>query len=185
MPCWWPRRPYSLPDEQELAQHIIRIDQAADLPIILYNYPGRTGVEMGTECLDLIADRSNIVAIKESSGDVNRIHQLTLNYPQIQLSAGAEDQVLEFFVWGAQSWVLRLCQYFPESLRCLLSGLRRGKRLCQRPAIYGGLDAGDGIPGAKRQICAMRKARRPIAGLDARPGTPAYAGPWMMTWRPR
>jgi len=107
--------PYSLPSEVELAQHIIRIDDAADLAIILYNYPGRTGVEMGTEFLDLVADRKNIVAIKESSGDVNRIHELSLNYPQIQLSAGAEDQVLEFFAWGAQSWVCACANIFPKA----------------------------------------------------------------------
>jgi 4-hydroxy-tetrahydrodipicolinate synthase len=107
--------PYSLPSEEELAQHIIRIDEAADLAIILYNYPGRTGVQMGAEFLDLIADRENVVAIKESSGDVNRIHELTLNYPQVQLSAGAEDQVLEFFAWGAQSWVCACANIFPEA----------------------------------------------------------------------
>ena len=107
--------PYSLPSQAELAEHIIRIDEAADLAIILYNYPGRTGVEMGTEFLDLVADRKNVVAIKESSGDVNRIHELTLNYPQIQLSAGAEDQVLEFFAWGAQSWVCACANIFPKA----------------------------------------------------------------------
>lgn len=107
--------PYSLPNEKELAEHIIRIDEAADLAIILYNYPGRTGVEMGSEFLDLIADRENVIAIKESSGDINRIHQLTLDYPQLQLSAGAEDQVLEFFVWGAQSWVCACANIFPQA----------------------------------------------------------------------
>ena len=107
--------PYSLPDEAELAAHVIRIDEAADLPIILYNYPGRTGVEMGTSFMDQVADRKNIVAIKESSGDVNRIHQLTLDYPQVQLSAGAEDQVLEFFAWGAQSWVCACANIFPKA----------------------------------------------------------------------
>ena len=107
--------PYSLPDENELAAHVIRIDEAADLPIILYNYPGRTGVEMGTSFMDQVADRKNIVAIKESSGDVNRIHQLTLDYPQVQLSAGAEDQVLEFFSWGAQSWVCACANIFPKA----------------------------------------------------------------------
>ena len=107
--------PYSLPDELELAAHVIRIDEAADLPIILYNYPGRTGVEMGTSFMDAVADRKNIVAIKESSGDVNRIHQLTLDYPQVQLSAGAEDQVLEFFSWGAQSWVCACANIFPKA----------------------------------------------------------------------
>lgn len=107
--------PYSLPDELELAAHVIRIDEAADLPIILYNYPGRTGVEMGSTFMDAVADRKNIVAIKESSGDVNRIHQLTLDYPQVQLSAGAEDQVLEFFSWGTQSWVCACANIFPQA----------------------------------------------------------------------
>ena len=107
--------PYSLPDESELAAHVVRIDEAADLPIILYNYPGRTGVEMGTSFMDQVADRKNIVAIKESSGDVNRIHQLTIDYPQVQLSAGAEDQVLEFFAWGAQSWVCACANIFPKA----------------------------------------------------------------------
>lgn len=106
--------PYSLPSEEELAAHCIRIDEAADLPIILYNYPGRTGVEMGETFLDLVADRPNFVAIKESSGDVNRIHTLALKYPQMQLSAGAEDQVVEFFVWGARSWVCASANMFPK-----------------------------------------------------------------------
>lgn len=106
--------PYSLPSEEELAAHCIRIDEAADLPIILYNYPGRTGVEMGAAFLDLVADRPNFAAIKESSGDVNRIHTLSLQYPQMQLSAGAEDQVLEFFVWGARSWVCASANMFPK-----------------------------------------------------------------------
>ena len=107
--------PYSLPDESELAAHVIRIDEAADLPIILYNYPGRTGVEMGTSFMDQVADRPNIAAIKESSGDLSRIHQLALDYPQVQLSAGAEDQVLEFFSWGAQSWVCACANIFPKA----------------------------------------------------------------------
>lgn len=106
--------PYSLPSEEELAAHCIRIDETADLPIILYNYPGRTGVEMGETFLDLVADRPNFAAIKESSGDVNRIHTLSLQYPQMQLSAGAEDQVLEFFVWGARSWVCASANMFPK-----------------------------------------------------------------------
>lgn len=106
--------PYSLPSEEELAAHCIRIDEAADLPIILYNYPGRTGVEMGEMFLDLVADRPNFAAIKESSGDVNRIHTLALKYPQMQLSAGAEDQVVEFFVWGARSWVCASANMFPK-----------------------------------------------------------------------
>lgn len=107
--------PYSLPTAQELAAHCQRIDEAAGLPILLYNYPGRTGVEMDDDFLEACNDIANVCAIKESSGDVNRIHHLIQNYTRLQVSAGAEDQVLEFFVWGARSWVSACANVFPEA----------------------------------------------------------------------
>jgi 4-hydroxy-tetrahydrodipicolinate synthase len=72
---------------------------------MLYNYPGRTVVNMGEEYLRLVSASKNFCAIKESSGDINRLHLLANDYPNIQLSCGADDQALEFFVWGARSWV--------------------------------------------------------------------------------
>lgn len=105
--------PYSLPSEKELVAHCLKIDRIADLPIILYNYPGRTGINMGETFLERVAQSKNVVAIKESSGDIDRIHLLAREYPQLQLSAGAEDQVLEFFAWGATSWVSVVANFFP------------------------------------------------------------------------
>lgn len=97
--------PYSLPTQRELAQHILTVDRAANLPIMLYNYPDRMGINMEAECLDQIAGSSNVCAIKESSGDINRAHLLACDYPHIQMSCGMDDQALEFFAWGARSWV--------------------------------------------------------------------------------
>lgn len=97
--------PYSLPTENELAAHCIMIDEVADLPIMLYNYPGRTGVHMGVDFLNLVSKKSNFQCIKEASGDIDRLHLLVNKYSNIELSCGAEDQALEFFVWGATSWV--------------------------------------------------------------------------------
>ena len=97
--------PYSLPTEKELALHVLRIERAAGLPIMLYNYPGRTGVEMGEEFLSRVSQNANIQAIKETSGDINRVHLIAREFPQLQLVCGADDQVLEFFVWGSTGWV--------------------------------------------------------------------------------
>ncbi len=111
--------PYGLPDQGELAEHCLAIERAAGLPILLYNYPARTGVSMEREFLDRVADQANFCAIKESSGDFGRIQMLANDYPQLQLSAGAEDLVLEFFAWGARSWVSVLANFFPrEAVRC-------------------------------------------------------------------
>ncbi|HCV21795.1 MAG TPA: dihydrodipicolinate synthase family protein [Gammaproteobacteria bacterium] len=107
--------PYVLPTESENAAHALAIDQAAGLPIMLYNYPGRTGVNMGEEYLRLVSASKNFCAIKESSGDINRLHLLANDYPNIQLSCGADDQALEFFVWGARSWVCAGGNFAPEA----------------------------------------------------------------------
>ncbi|QXI25618.1 dihydrodipicolinate synthase family protein [Pseudomonas vanderleydeniana] len=97
--------PYVLPTQEEIALHVKAVDAVADLPIMLYNYPGRMSVSMGEAFFDAVADVKNIVAIKESSGDMNQLHRLAIKRPHIGLSCGWDDQALEFFAWGARSWV--------------------------------------------------------------------------------
>lgn len=98
--------PYSTPDQKELAAHALHVDRAAGgLPIILYNYPARSGAEFGSEFLHRVSRSSSFIAIKESSGQLDRIHTIAREFPHLQLSCGADDQALEFFVWGARSWI--------------------------------------------------------------------------------
>jgi len=106
--------PYSVPTEQENALNALAIDRAADLPIMLYNYPGRMGINMGEEFLDRVGRSRNFCAIKESSGDINRVHLLARDYPHILLSCGMDDQALEFFAWGARSWVCGGSNFLPK-----------------------------------------------------------------------
>ncbi len=106
--------PYVLPAPNELVQHVRAIDRTAGLPIILYNYPARSGTAMNDDFLDDAINIENVIAIKESSGDITRIHQLASRYPQLQLSAGAEDLVLDFFAWGARSWVSVIANFMPR-----------------------------------------------------------------------
>ena len=109
--------PYSLPSEDELAHHVLKIAEITNLPIMLYNYPGRTGVEMGETFLDIVASNPLIAAVKESSGDYSRLPLLSQNYPSIELAVGGEEQVLEFAAWGAKSWVCATANFFP--LECV------------------------------------------------------------------
>ena len=127
--------PYSVPTERENALNALTIDKAADLPIILYNYPGRMGVHMGEEFLDRVGRSHNICAIKESSGDINRVHLLARDYPHIQMSCGMDDQALEFFAWGARSWVCAGSNFLPEEhvalyQACAVEGnFNKGRRI--------------------------------------------------------
>ncbi|MBC3375018.1 dihydrodipicolinate synthase family protein [Pseudomonas sp. SWRI92] len=106
--------PYALPTQKEIALHVKAVDRAADLPIMLYNYPGRMSVSMGEEFFDEVRDVKNIVAIKESSGDTAQMHRLACKYPHIALSCGWDDQALEFFAWGARSWVCAGSNFIPH-----------------------------------------------------------------------
>jgi len=107
--------PYALPTEAENAAHALAIDAAAGLPVMLYNYPGRMSMSMGREFFRTVTQASkNFVAIKESSGQTGQLHMLACEFPGIALSCGWDDQALEFFAWGARSWVCAGSNFIPR-----------------------------------------------------------------------
>ena len=127
--------PYAYPTGREIALHALAIDRAANLPVMLYNYPGRMSVNMDEETLDRLGRSPNFCAIKESSGDPNRLHMLARDYPHIALSCGMDDQALEFLAWGARSWVCAGSNFAPEAhialyKACALEGdFTKGRRI--------------------------------------------------------
>ncbi|SHE73658.1 4-hydroxy-tetrahydrodipicolinate synthase [Ruegeria intermedia] len=127
--------PYSVPTDRENALNALAIDKAADLPVMLYNYPHRTGTMMGAEFLDRVGRSRNFCGIKESSGDINRVHMLARDYPHIKLGCGMDDQALEFFAWGAPFWVCGGSNFLPREHvalyeACVLKGdFAKGRRI--------------------------------------------------------
>ena len=127
--------PYAVPTDLENALHALQIDRTANLPIMLYNYPGRTGTQMGEEFLDRVGRSKNFCGIKESSGDINRVHLLARDYPHIGLACGMDDQALEFFAWGARCWVCAGSNFLPKEHNalyeaCALEGnYTKGRRI--------------------------------------------------------
>ncbi len=127
--------PYAVPTDRENALNALAIDRAADLPIMLYNYPHRTGTMMGEEFLDRVGRSRNFCGIKESSGDINRVHLLARDYPHIQLGCGMDDRALEFFAWGAPFWVCGGSNFLPHEHvalynACVVEGnFNKGRRI--------------------------------------------------------
>lgn len=127
--------PYAVPTDRENALNALAIDRAANLPVMLYNYPGRTGTHMGEEFLDRVGRSRNFCGIKESSGDINRVHLLARDYPHIQLGCGMDDQALEFFAWGAPFWVCGGSNFLPREhvalyKACVVEGdFTKGRRI--------------------------------------------------------
>ena len=127
--------PYALPTGRENALHALAVERAAKLPVMLYNNPGRTGAHMDREYLDEVSRNPNFCAIKESSGDIDRLHLLARDYPHIQVACGMDDQALEFFAWGARCWVCAGSNFAPEAhialwRACVVAGdFNQGRRI--------------------------------------------------------
>ena len=127
--------PYAYPTSREIALHALAIERAANLPVMLYNYPGRMSVNMDEEVLDRLGRNPNFCAIKESTGDIDRLHLLARDYTHITLACGMDDQALEYFAWGARAWVCAGSNFAPEAHvalyeTCVLEGdFTKGRRI--------------------------------------------------------
>ena len=62
----------------------------------------------------MTAGSDNFVAIKESSGQMAQLHMLAREFPSIDISCGWDDPALEFFAWGARSWVCAASNFLPR-----------------------------------------------------------------------
>jgi 4-hydroxy-tetrahydrodipicolinate synthase len=117
----------SLPSQAELGAHYASVAAGVGLPIVLYNYPARAGVEIGFDALDAIADLAEIVAIKESSGDFSRFLTLRRRYEgRIEVMCGSDDQAVDYFSWGVRSWLAGTANVLPLQHVVVLEAALRG-----------------------------------------------------------
>ena len=97
---------YTKPTQAELIKHFQTVLEATDMPIVLYSYPDKDGIELGWEVLDALADDPRIIGIKESSGSLQRAIGIATRYKdRIQLVSGSDDIALDFMFWGADAWI--------------------------------------------------------------------------------
>ncbi len=92
---------YNKPTQEGLYQHFKAIAEAADLPQILYNVPGRTAVDMLPETVARLAKISNIVGIKEATGDLQRLADIkALVADDFALYSGDDETGCDFMLQG-------------------------------------------------------------------------------------
>ena len=106
---------YNKATQKGLMQHFETIANAIDIPVILYNIPGRTGVNIEPETIAyLVNNVSNIVGVKEASGNfTNAIKTLRL-CPDIDMYSGNDDQVVPLMSIGAKGVISVLSNVAPR-----------------------------------------------------------------------
>lgn len=82
---------YNKPNQESLYEHFKTVAESTDLPVIIYNVPGRTGVNMSVKTLSKLAEIKNIVAIKEASGDMAQFIRMVNETPEDFLVYSGED----------------------------------------------------------------------------------------------
>ena len=107
---------YNKPSQEGIYQHYKAISQATSLPIIIYNVPGRTGVNMTAETtLRLAREFDNIVGVKEASGNMTQIGDIIKNKPDsFQLISGDDGITFPLITFGAIGVISVIGNAFPK-----------------------------------------------------------------------
>lgn len=107
---------YNKPSQEGIYQHYKAIAEATDLPIVLYNVPGRTGVNMTAETtLRIARDFKNVIAIKEASGDITQMDDIIKNKPDnFDVISGDDGITFPLITLGAVGVISVIGNAFPR-----------------------------------------------------------------------
>src|SRR5205823_867734 len=113
---------YNKPSQEGLFRHFKAIADATSLPIVLYNIPGRCGVDILPETVARLAKECrNIVSIKEASGSVERVSELRRRLPEaFTILSGDDSLTLPFMAVGAVGVVSVASNLFPSEVCALV-----------------------------------------------------------------
>jgi 4-hydroxy-tetrahydrodipicolinate synthase len=107
---------YSLPRTEELFVHFKAVNDSLGIPIMLYNYPGRTGVDMAPDFIERLAVLKRLRYVKESTGEMPRITELLRRCgDRLGVFCGCDTIALESLLVGAIGWVGGVVNVLPRS----------------------------------------------------------------------
>lgn len=117
---------YNKGTEPGIENHYLSIAECADLPIILYNVPSRTGVNLGFNLLDRLSNHPNIVALKEASDSVDRLVTLAAFGDRLHLYSGNDSQIYPTLALGGRGVISVMSNLLPkithELCKCYFDG---------------------------------------------------------------
>ncbi len=120
---------YNKPSQEGLYQHYKMIAEACPVPVILYNVPGRSAVNISAETtLRLANDFENIVAIKEASGDMEQIMDIIKNKPTgFSVISGDDALTFPMICLGADGVISVVANAFPKEFSDMVNYARQSK----------------------------------------------------------
>lgn len=129
---------YNKPNQRGLAQHFKLVSEASPVPVVIYNVPGRTGVNITADTtLQLAAECPNIIGIKEASGNVAQCMQILCNKPERFLVISGDDALTYPLVaLGAAGVISVLANALPKEMSAMVKHALKGDQKKALPLHY-------------------------------------------------
>lgn len=118
---------YNKTNSRGLIKHFEAINNSVNTPIILYNVPSRTGVNITPENLKKLSTLSNVVAIKEASGNISQVVQMkALCGDKIDIYSGNDDQAIPILSLGGKGVISVLANIIPNAVHTMIKSYLNG-----------------------------------------------------------
>jgi 4-hydroxy-tetrahydrodipicolinate synthase len=170
---------YNKPTQEGIYRHFIHVSAATDLPIILYNVPGRTGSNMAAETTLRIANEvPHAVAIKEASGNLEQAMAIVLGAPEgFDVLSGDDNLTLPLVACGAHGVISVSGQAFPKTFSQMVRDARAGTMDAAQVGHYAMLNFtqqlfAEGNPGGIKSALAHLGIIHPALRLPLWPVSP-------------
>jgi len=118
---------YNKTTQKGLVEHYKAVAKEVNIPIILYNVPGRTGVNITPETLKTLSEVDNIVAIKEASGNISQVAQMAaLCGDSIDIYSGNDDMIVPILSLGGKGVISVVANIAPKDTHDIIEKYMQG-----------------------------------------------------------
>lgn len=107
---------YNKGNENGIYSHYKIIAESVDIPVILYNVPGRTGVNLSINLLKKLAQIKNIIAIKEASGNISYAAEIAREVSELDIYSGNDDMTVPLLSLGGKGVISVSANIIPETV---------------------------------------------------------------------
>ncbi len=121
---------YFAASDEECLEHFRKISEAVDIPMMLYNNPASSGVDLSAEMIHNICKFKNIDSVKEASGNLIKIREIIrISKNSVDVFCGSDEIALEAFLNNAAGWVSITANSLPSQSQMIFDLAREGKIL--------------------------------------------------------
>ncbi|MEX0652843.1 MAG: 4-hydroxy-tetrahydrodipicolinate synthase [Phycisphaeraceae bacterium] len=119
---------YNKPSQEGLYRHFMTVADQVDLPIVLYNIPGRTAIQLTAETIARLARHANIVAVKEATGSMDMASEIAMRCEgqQMDILSGDDSLTLPLMSIGATGVVSVVSNILPARVKALVDAALKG-----------------------------------------------------------